>query len=124
MGVTTTIDRYNRRVFTVAVCELTFDQLLDAVSGLLVNPAFNPEYDHLMDLSGVRIFNLNTSEVIRFAGRGIFSETSRRAVVAPSNEAFGITNVYVMFRKAPSENLRIFRNIDEAREWLDGTVSQ
>lgn len=119
MSITTSIDRSGKCVYTVVVGELTFEKLIDSVSALMGNPVFNPDFDHLMDLSGVDKFNLTTAEIIRFAGRGIFSENSRRAVVAPSEEAFGISNVYTMFRNVSPDVMKIFRSVDEAREWLD-----
>jgi len=87
---------------------------------LLSDPDFNPDFDHLMDVSAVTVVDAAVHEVRTLANRRVFSPTSRLAWVAKQPSVFG------MFRMAAAYNemsdaqndLRAFYDLPSALEWL------
>ena len=87
-----------------------------------------PDYDHgaddLVDLIGVTKLGLTSDGLQQIMS--IFSQAdelghkTRLAIVAPSDETYGVSRMYQMMRgdDAPEE-IRIFRELAHATAWLD-----
>jgi len=50
----------------------------------------------------------------------LFSPESRRALVVPSDLGFGMARVFEQRSGERRRDIRVFREIDEARRWLAG----
>ncbi len=51
-------------------------------------------------------------------GYRLFDEKSRRAIVADKDITFGMARMYEVFREDAPEEIKLFRDIAEARRWL------
>lgn len=63
---------------------------------------------------------LSTSEVRDGAdiARKAENQPSKIAVVAPGNITYGISRIFKVFRESEDTEFSVFREIDEARDWL------
>jgi len=86
---------------------------------LLADPAFDPSYDHLFDLRAAVASAFPSEDVEKATRVRAFSETSRRAVVAPQDLSFGLARMYQSHRADLSTGIHVFREMDEALEWLE-----
>ena len=84
-------------------------------------------YDELMDMTQVEDIDLPPTERVRELARlsaemDARSTTSRFAIVAPSELAFGLGRLYEIFRSRDdrsTKNVGVFRSLDEALAFLD-----
>ena len=49
-------------------------------------------------------------------------KTDRRVVVAPGDLEFGLSRVYEVFSSSTEANFAVFRNREEAIDWLEKKV--
>ena len=63
---------------------------------------------------------LSTAEVREGAdyAKSMNNQPERIAVVAPREISYGISRIFKVFRDSPVTELRVFRELDEARDWL------
>jgi hypothetical protein len=64
---------------------------------------------------------LSTAEVREGAqvARSSNNQPSRIAMVAPGNITYGISRIFKVFRESEDTAFAVFRDIDEARDWLN-----
>ena len=79
-------------------------------------------HDELVDLRGAEEGNVNSHTLQQIADlftRGDKSpEQSRVAIVAERDIAYGLSRMYQAFRSDSPLDLRVFREMNEARAWL------
>lgn len=121
MPIESRFDSERNLLITVAEGYVTADEIRDHQRTLASNPDFDPDADHLFDLSRVTDFEVDPGRIRHIASVAIFSKTSRRAMVAPEDVLFGLSRMYSGYRDAADENLRVFRTLEEARAWLEDT---
>ncbi|MDJ0879753.1 MAG: hypothetical protein QNI86_14140 [Halieaceae bacterium] len=63
---------------------------------------------------------LSTAEVRNGAdiARSRQNQPSKIAVVAPGNITYGISRIFKVFRESESTEFAVFRELEEARDWL------
>ena len=119
MSIKSEIDKSRKLVITRAEGLLTLKELETRQKALLDEPEFDPSFDHLFDLSGVTsLEEITTSQLERISRVRIFLTPSRRAIVAPGDLLFGFSRMYEVFSKSTKKNYSVFRNIEDAMEWL------
>jgi hypothetical protein len=80
-------------------------------------------HDELIDLSSVEDGGEITSQALRRVA-GMFTRTdqtperTRVAIVATTDVHYGLSRMYQAFRSESPLDLRVFRDIDQARAWL------
>ncbi|MFO7893080.1 MAG: STAS/SEC14 domain-containing protein [Longimicrobiales bacterium] len=121
MPIESRFDSDRNLLITVAEGRLTADDVRTHQRTLASAPDFHPSADHLFDLSRVTHFDVDPDRIRDLASVSIFSETSRRAVVAPRDVLFGLSRMYSGYRDVAAENLRVFRTLKEALAWLQDT---
>ena len=100
--------------------KMKLDEFESSQWALKENPDFDPSFDHLFDMSGVDdIDDVSAQNIKRIAHIRIFSPTSRRAVIAPDDLTYGLSRMYEVFSKANDSNLGVFRNREDAVNWLN-----
>lgn len=119
MSLTSLVIEEARLVVTRASGVLRPEDLGENRASLLADPAFDPSYDHLFDLREVEGIAFPTEDVEKATWVRAFSETSRRAVVAPHDLSFGLARMYQSHRFDLSAGIRVFREVDRALEWLE-----
>jgi len=123
MPITTEYDEERGLITTRATGVLT-PEALAAHQGLLQDdPRFDPDFDHVFDLSGVTRLEATSDQIRDIAAHRVFSHNSRRAVVAPRDAEFGMARMYGIFAgltgTLPESNLTVVRSLEEALAWLD-----
>jgi len=120
MPITYRIDPKARLVHTQITGRMSLEDALAHSYNLKTDPLFRPEYSEVTDLSGFTGTDMNLEAMKAFA-RGlqgeVFSHHAKRAVVAPADPAFEISNQYRGLR-ADSDNFQVFHSMDEAMHWL------
>lgn len=124
MPIESRFDSERNLLITAAEGPLTADDVRSHQSTLASNPDFDPDADHLFDLSRVTDFDVGPGRIRDIASVAIFSKASRRAVVAPEDVLFGLSRMYTGYRDAAAENLRVFRTLEEALAWLEDTETR
>lgn len=122
MSVDYQIDSGQEVVFTRCSGTITVADMWDIGRRLRSDPAFNPDQRQLIDLGEVTGMTVPFDQIYRFAQEkngDPFSGSSRRAVVAPQNFAYGIARMYEALREDRDPGgFRVFRTMAEARKWL------
>jgi hypothetical protein len=119
MPATYEIDKQRRLVITTCLDPFTLADGLAHQEKLLKDPDFDPSHSQLMDITRVNFSGFAANDIRRLAERNIFSPQSRRAIVVSSNLVYGFGRMFEMLRDSAGEHgIRIFRNLDEAVDWL------
>jgi hypothetical protein len=113
------IDKERRLVTTTAWGVLTTDSILAHQQQLMNDPNFDPDFFQLADFTQVTGVDIPTEDVRTIAEKNIFSSRSRRALVTDNSEFFGLARMFEILRDMEGEpGIRVFRNRDEALNWL------
>ncbi len=94
----------------------TDDDIKSYREALLNDPQFDQAYNQLIDFSAVTTFEIALKTMRAVARDRIFGETSRTAIVALDDVAFGSSRAFQAY--SASHTVMVFREIDEARRWL------
>ena len=102
--------RFNREPGFEEIC-LAIDDVADKYPGEL----------RLWDLScGLSLTNDQVQQLAEY-GKSRLYKPARLAIVAPQDLSFGLLRMYEVYRKEDHINQRVFRNEQEARDWLKGS---
>ena len=116
------IYKERRLVMSIVSGVVTLADALAHRENLRKHPDFDPSFSQLVDLSNVARIEFSREDVEKFAQDTIFSLNSRRAAVATADVAYGLARTFEMLRESKGEEgLRIFRNLDEALDWVVAT---
>jgi hypothetical protein len=122
MPVTYEIDQARRLIHTRCVGDVTLNEVIEHFDVLAGDPACPDRLDVLLDLS--EQMTLPASSQLRLVTRKIEDVSSRVrfgrcAIVATTDAMYGMTRVFGALTEGQFAAVRVFRNIDEARTWLD-----
>ena len=73
----------------------------------------------LWDFSEVK-FDLSQDQLKDIANlaKNLFSQPSKVAMVASKDLSFGVSRIYEVFREDNRTEVKVFRNVEDARRWL------
>jgi len=115
------IDKERRLVMSTWSGVVTRAEAFAHQENLRKHPDFDPSFSQLVDLSHVTRMEFTGEDVQRFALDTIFWPNSRRAILAPADLTFGLARMFEMLRDTVGEKgIRVFRNLDDALEWVLG----
>jgi hypothetical protein len=119
MPITTVIDSARKVVFTTCTGTVTIAEVAETCIQLARDPAFDPGYSHLNDLTSISEVHLSATELKDFVAQKLdpFSEVSKRAFVASEPHVFGMARMYESLINHP--NLTVARTLEEGRQHLD-----
>ena len=113
------IDKERKLVMSTGSGVLTLTDALLHQERLLRDPDFSPDFSQLLDFTHVVRVKLSADEIRRLAQTTVFSANSRRAFVVDNDLKFGLARMFAVFRETLGEKgIRVFRNLDDALEWL------
>ncbi len=112
------IDKSLGLVFATAQSALTRQDILTYFQKLREDPDFNPSYNSLIDLRDLIEHPMSAGDIKMISGYRVFNQESRRAVVAEKDVSFGMARMYEMRRGAGVDQIKVFRDMSEARRWL------
>lgn len=120
MPVRSVIYKELRLVVTFEEGRVTFDEMLANLDRLAKDPDFNPEFNQLSDASLATDTDLSSDNIRRLYQQPVFSATSRRAVIAPTDFTYGMARMieaYVNLSEA-AVLVEVFRDRASALKWL------
>ena len=100
---------------------VTWEEIKARQDQTKTDPAFDPEFDQIVDLRTVTGFDMTSDQARTLARRMIFSATSKRAFVSASPAVFGVGRIWEMFTETsdnPSQ-IRVFYDLPSALKWLN-----
>jgi len=113
------IYKERRLVMSAVSGVITIADALAHRQNLRKHPDFDPSFSQLVDLSNVTKIEFSRKDMETFAQETIFSLNSRRAALATCDIAYGLARMFEMLRESKGEEgLRVFRNLDEALDWV------
>jgi hypothetical protein len=118
MPITHKIDVGRRIVLTRAFGIVTDSELFEYHTNLPSDPDFDPSFNLLSDFTEVTKWDVQSRTVHRIASIRLFGDSSLRAIVASSDVIFGHVRMFLTLRDIDPKNLRVFRDLNEARKWL------
>lgn len=109
-----------RRLVTVRFdSEVTVQDVVQYLESLKANPAFEPDFFELVDLTQVMSSEVDFQAAMMLAREvDPFSRKARRAFVAPRAVTSRTIRMYQMAR-GDDGSIAVFRTMDEAKHWLD-----
>jgi hypothetical protein len=114
------IDKEKGRVTSWGEGAITWDDIVGHMESLKTDPDFKPTFSQLIDFSKATRIELSHDQVFELAKRTLFAKGSRRAFVASSPIAYGLSRMYQSYRKMfGAETIHIFTDRGEATQWLD-----
>ena len=97
---------------------VTDRELLAHVRALTIDPRFVRNLHQLADLRDVVDVEVTAATIREMASLNPYGDGSRRAVVVTSDVLFGMARMYQILRDEPTDELEIFRTLDDALRWL------
>jgi hypothetical protein len=96
----------------------TEQDLLGHFTTLSADPAFRPTLSQLADLRSVEQAELSKPFIRRHALVHRFSRGAQRAIVVSSADHYELARIYAEFAQYASQNVHVFRDLQDAEEWL------
>jgi len=118
MPISYTIEIAKRVVHTRAWGVLCNADLRDYYRALMADLRFLPDLSCLLNLEGVNVFALESRVIAEIASWPVFNVGVRRAIVAPSDVAFGLSRMFSLHAESAGQNVMAFRNEVAAEAWL------
>ena len=113
------IDLRNRVVIHGFFGVVTDQELSNNQRELRRDPDYDPLFGQLIDACYVtEVAAVSSDLVIELAKATPNAPGAKRAIVVVSNVAFGMARMFQIVREDAREEVRVFRDIDEARGWL------
>lgn len=122
MPITYSIDKDLGVVFTTASEVLTENELLEHKQKLISDPNFEPGFVELSDVRFISDLAISPSSIETFVAQDA-SDAERLkdfklAIVVSGALEFGMGTMYEMMSRENATNVRIFRDLGQAKEWL------
>ena len=114
------IDKEKRLVISTAWGRVTLAEVMNHQDQLRADPAFDPNFNQLVDATAVDGIDASVEEVKRAANRRIFSTSALRAFVATNPEVFGIGRLlgaHLAMGRVPQQ-VHVFYDLPSALKWL------
>ena len=109
-------------VFATASGVLTEDELLEHKRKVISDPNFKPGFVELSDVRSVSDLAISASGLERFVAQDDSDAERLRdyklAIVVSGALEFGMGAMYEMMSRANNRDVRIFRDLGLAKEWL------
>jgi hypothetical protein len=113
------IDKVRRLVISSGSGVLTIEDILMHQERLLADPDFDSSFSQLTDFTQFTKIDVTADQVRLAAKKDIFSPRSRRALVVKNDLQYGLARMFEIHRDSAGEvGIRVFRNLDEALDWV------
>ncbi len=115
MGFTVKIDTHLGIIFTAAVGEIGFADILNLREAYSSSPGFSATFHQLMDLRGCTL-KMTSDEAFTLAQKRIKQPLSAKLAIV-AGESFGVVRMFHGWA-GNDPDTSIFEDMDAAREWL------
>jgi hypothetical protein len=124
MSVSYRIDHASGVVFTTGAGVVTDRDILEHKARLLAEPGWRPGMRELADVRSIDRLEVTSDGVRLFASHDDINRTAlesfRLAIVTASDATFGMGRMYQMMTERNVPHVRVFRDFEAARTWLNG----
>jgi hypothetical protein len=97
---------------------VTEDEVHDHNRRLRTDPAFDPNYRQLADMTGITEVIVGTGMINETAIDQFFNPGTPRAFVATSDATFGMARMFALRAEGVGQTIEVFRDMRRAEEWL------
>ncbi|MDX8406764.1 MAG: STAS/SEC14 domain-containing protein [Mariprofundaceae bacterium] len=118
MGIDYHIDREANMVLLTLSGSVSADEFFAYQDACYRDAAFNPGGRELIDARQLKSTSAHFREMSRIHARDQWQAGSKRAMVVSSPLAFGMGMMFKTLSGAKHGEFKIFRNMQEARQWL------
>lgn len=113
------IDTKAGMVYSTYYGDMATADLVQHIAAIRKHPDFNPDFDELIDASGVRSFDVPSDDVRELASRDSpFHARAKRVLVAPQDLVFGLGRMFQTFGSEQRPHFIVVRTLDEAHRRL------
>lgn len=113
------IDSARQIVLSTLTGTVSIADLRTHMDELARDPGFVPTYRHLWDLRGATKGALTAADLRSLLGQGPWSKETRRAFVCDSELSFGMARMAQLLTDERPSEIRVFRDLSEALDWLE-----
>jgi hypothetical protein len=118
MSASYRIDKSRGIVFSTFEGALTNVDILGQRERIESDPEYDPAFAHLIDFRGVSEVDLDAAIVRTVAVPTVHVSGAKRAIVATREAVYGMARMFEQLRNVEHEDVRVFRDVEEARRWL------
>jgi hypothetical protein len=111
------IHSQRRLVVTTGEGHVTFTEVRRHQDLLLADPAFDPQFNQLIDATTMTWFDVSAEEARQIAEQRMFSPVSRRAFLASKPSIFGIGRLMQVYQERHTP-VHVFSDRQSALTWL------
>jgi hypothetical protein len=86
---------------------------------LVIDRLFRPNFRELLDLTGVMQFLVDSKVLAEIAAWPTFIDATRRAIVAGSDVAYGLSRMFATYAEIAGQSVSVFREACTAEAWLE-----
>ena len=109
----------NRKLVTSRLSDpVTEDEVNDHNQRLRTDPAFDPSYRQLVDMTGLTEIIVSTRMIDQTSIDHFFNPGSLRAFVASTDAIFGMSRKFALQSESVGQTIHVFRDMRQAEEWL------
>ncbi len=114
------IFKAHRLIVSTGEGRVTLDDVLAHQDSLLRDPDFDPDFDQLVDATGVSAVALSAADLKRLVKNKVFSPASRIAVVVSSMFVFGMLRMTQTYQELSGSEppISVFWDRASALKWL------
>ena len=113
------IDKERRLIITTASGQITMSGIGELKKKLLNDPDFDPTFAHLVDMRALDSTDITGEDIRKLAPPDAATKKMRQAIVVSKDLLYGLGRMLENLREASgSYGTRIFRDYDEAVDWL------
>jgi hypothetical protein len=114
------IDKQLRLVVVSSSATVNAAQLVALRQQIKDDPDYDSRWPVLVDLGGASALDFSAAELRQLAASAMTDRSARQAIVVGSELGFGLARMFEAFSAVSkdNENVRVFRNADEARSWV------
>jgi len=113
------IDAARRLVLSTLSGTVKDDDLRVHMNDLARHPDFDPTYAQLWDLRGAANSDVTGAGLRGLRGQGPWNSATRRAFVCDSDLSFGMARMAEALNDQRPSEIRVFREMSEALDWLE-----
>ncbi len=118
MTVNHVIDAELGVVFTTLRGAVTFKEFARHLQDLDGDPDFRPDMMELLDGNDAGTDEFDVEQMMSFKDSYVWGPGARRALVCNSDLVFGLFRMFQITSGDAHGEIKLFRDIDEARTWL------
>jgi hypothetical protein len=112
------IDPKKKLVTTRLSGVVTEDEVLSHNRRLRTDPAFDPSYRQLTEMTAITESRVSTNLINETSADQFFKPGTRRAFVATVDAIFGMARKFALQAEASGQTIEVFRDLRKAEEWL------